>query len=435
MTGPQPGLTAWFNSRASAPDLVLPRYAGGCVGNLAASVLAAFDIDIDIDADRPDALLPAVESNLLDPRRIAGSRVLVLVVIDGLGLEAFERARVRGAVPGLASCGEPRRLTSVFPSTTAAALTSIQNGRAPAQHGMAGYTLNLPHAGRVVNMITFKPVDGGAFTRPAPDPLTMALGPTLFERLAAGGVTSVVVSHREYGGSPLTKAQSREAPFVGHRSLAEFAALTLRAATDAAAAGERRFVFAYWAGFDTLAHTYGPDSAECALELGLVDHALRVGLLEPLAAAGDDVTVLVTADHGVATLDPHAVRYQSDIVAATGGWRHPPTGERRALGLALGDTGAAARLAELVGEAGVVLPAHSAIEHGLYGPGPLHPELDERIGDTLLLARNGASFPYRASRENPDLTSGGAHGSLTSAEMYVPLLAQRFGHRAANAGA
>jgi hypothetical protein len=430
MTGPGARLAAWFESVAPAPEFVLPAYAGGCVANLAASVLAAFDVDIDAS----DALLPPVAADSLDPQCIAQAQVLVLIVIDGLGYEVLRRALGRGAMPGFARLGSPGRLTSVFPSTTAAALTSIQNGLAPAQHGMAGYTLNLPRAGRVVNMITFKPVDGGAFTRPAPEPLTMALGPTLFERLAANDVPSVVVSHREYGGSPLTKAQSREAPFVGHRTMAEFASLALRAATDAAAAGERRFVFAYWAGVDTLAHTYGPDSAECALELELLDHALRTGLIEPLAAADADVTLLVTADHGVATLDPDAVRYQSDIVAVTGAWRHPPTGERRALGLALSGPRDAEQLATLVGDLGIVLPAHEAIEHGLYGPGPLHPELDTRIGDTLLLARNGASFPYRSSRENADLTSGGAHGSLTSAEMYVPLIARRFGSRSGRAG-
>jgi hypothetical protein len=426
MAGPDARLAAWFEAVTVAPELVLPAYAGGCVGNLAASVLAAFG------CDPTGELLPALAADVLDPQLVSNAQVLVLVVIDGLGFEVLRRALTRGAAAGFASLGEPGRLTSVFPSTTAAALTSIQNGRAPAQHGMAGYTLNLPRADRVVNMTTFKPVDGGAFTRPAPEPLTMALGPTLFERLAANDVPSLVVSHREYGGSPLTKAQSREAPFIGHRTLAEFVALTLRAAADAAAAGGRRFVFAYWAGLDTLAHTYGPESAECALELELLDHALRSGLLEPLTAAGDDVTVLVTADHGVATLAPDAVRFQSEIAAVTGAWNHPPTGERRALGLALSDPRAAERLATLVGDSGVVVPAHDAIEHGLYGSGPLHPELDQRIGNTLLLARNGASFPhrYRSSRENADLTSGGAHGSLTTAEMYVPLMARRFGSRA-----
>src|SRR6476620_10649838 len=152
MTGPDPRLAAWFNTVASTPELVLPAYNGGCVGNLAASVLAAFNVDVSAE------LLPPVSAEVLDPQQLSDARVLVLVVIDGLGFEVLRRAMARGAAPGFANLGDPGRLTSVFPSTTAAALTSIQNGLAPAQHGMAGYTLNLPSADRVVNMITFKPV-------------------------------------------------------------------------------------------------------------------------------------------------------------------------------------------------------------------------------------------------------------------------------------
>jgi hypothetical protein len=354
---------------------------------------------------------------------------VLLFVIDGLGAGVLQRQLAAGRAPGLANLAPPVTITSVFPSTTAAALTSIQNGLAPCRHGMAGYALRLAATGRVVNMISFKPVDGGAFTRAAPDPACMVAEPNLFERLLAAGVRSVVVSHREYVDSPLTKAQSRATPFAGHRSLAEFAALTLRTVLDASLAGERCFILGYWAGFDTLAHTYGPDSAACVLELELLDQALRVGLLEPLAESAHDVSVLLTSDHGVATLAEDAVRTQNTFSAVTGPWRHPPTGERRALGLALSDPDGAARLADVVGDLGVVMPVRAALDAGLYGPLPLHAELDSRIGDTLLLARDGASFPFRATRETQDLNKGGAHGSLTADEMLVPLIARRFGQR------
>ena len=401
-----------------------PAYAGGSVGSLAASVLNAFGVDV---GTRPPALLPPIDAKLLNAGSIASARVLVLLVVDGLGAGVLQRQVARGGAPGLAGLGPPAILTSVFPSTTTAALTSIQTGLAPGQHGMAGYTLNLAATGRVVNMITFKPVDGGAFTTAAPDPASMVAGSSLFARLQAAGIPSVVVSHREYADSPLTRAHSRATPFSGHRTQAEFATLTLRTVMDACRARERRFVFAYWAGFDTLAHSYGPDSATCALELELLDHALRVGLLEPLARLADNVTLLVTADHGLAPLDPGGVRFQNEISALTGPWSHPPTGERRALGLALSDPGGASRLAELVGELGLVVPVHDAIEAGLYGPQPRHAELDSRIGNTLLLARHGASFPFRITRDAADVTTGGAHGSLTPDEMLVPLLAHRFG--------
>jgi hypothetical protein len=137
------------------------------------------------------------------------------------------------------------------------------------------------------------------------------------------------------------------------------------------------------------------------------------------------VVVIVTADHGQIDLDPTQMMPLNALNGAAGGWRHSPTGERRAIGLALTQAEGRAELRSLVGERGIVLPVAEAVQAGLYGPPPVHPELAERIGDTLLLARDRAAFPYRASRDGGELMRG-SHGSLTADEMLVPLLAQRF---------
>lgn len=400
-------------------NLVTPAYAGRSVGNLASTVLQVFGADATRDAP---GLLPPVDPHVLPDDLIAGARVVVLIVVDGLSVAARarnERSFRTGPLPDVDAS-----LTSVFPSTTAAALTTLQLGVAPATHGMVGYTLLIPSLGRVVNMVTFKPVDGGPLPDGSIDLAGFVAVPTVYDHLAAHGIESVVVSHREYSRSPLTIVQSGDTPYIGHRTAAEMAGLLYRQATMPA----RRFIFGYWAGVDMLAHTYGPRSEQCDLELRLLDQALRDGFLAPLARRGDDVVVILTADHGHATvLDDHVLPL-NDLSAAVEGWAGPPTGERRAVGLSLGSDSSRAQLQHAVGNAGVVMSSSDAVSASLYGPPPHHPELQARTGDTLLLSTGSASFPYRPGRKDGGAEiSPGAHGSLTPEEMLVPFVVWRFG--------
>lgn len=402
-------LRHWFVRETGWSDAILPDYAGGSIGSLPASILAAFG------APSAPSLLPALRPDILDPRLLADARVLVLIVVDGLSLDALQRERLEGLPEHAAA------LTSVFPSTTVAALTSLHLGMAPSRHGLAGYTLFLPSQRRVVNMVHFKPVDGGAFNHPPPAPERIVGAPTIFTRLACHGIGSVVVSHREYAGSPLTRVHAGATAYHGHRTVVEFAELLRRAAETP----ERRFVLGYWAGLDMIGHTWGPDSPVAGAELRMLARALVEGFLEPLRAGRGDVVVLLTSDHGHVTIDPACSTSIAPAVGSAGGLRRAPTGERRALGLALRHPEHRDLLRADIGCRGAVVDVADALRAGLYGPGPVHPEVHERIGNTLLLARGGATFPHAHAVEKAP--THGAHGSLTEREMVVPLLFERIG--------
>jgi hypothetical protein len=83
----------------------------------------------------------------------------------------------------------------------------------------------------------------------------------------------------------------------------------------------------------------------------------------------------------------------------------------------------ASALRERWGESAASFDASAAVAAGLYGPPPHHPELLERIGETLLLARDCSAFGFPGGHSG----SVGGHGSLTPEEMLVPLLVWRFG--------
>lgn len=411
-------LADWFATQSDWSDRVLPCYSGACVGNVASSVIAALS-DVPLPAD--ERLLPPLSADLLDPEVLSGARVVICIVLDGYGsrLSRDGDGLRAGALTGLRIA---TTVTSVFPSTTAAALTSLQTGASPGAHGIAGYTLYLPGARRVMNMIQLTAVDGSSVPSRIADATTLLPIPTIYQRLDAVGVEAVVVSHHEYARSPLTILHSGETPYRGHRTAAEFAGLLRREAERPG----RRFIFGYWAGVDMLSHSYGPASDEVVLETALVERALLDGLLRPLANAGENVAVLLTADHGLVSLNEQQAESMGSLAKFAGKFRTPPAGERRAAGLFTTGQEQRTALAQAVGASGVVLDTESAIAAGLYGPAPLHPELLQRVGDTLVLARGGHSFPFRPIGESGRF-SPGAHGSLTAEEMLAPLLVWRFG--------
>ena len=95
---------------------VLPAYGGGSLVNLVASLVEA--------RGGPRRHPPLA---LLEPRELAPARNIVLVIVDGLGDNYLMRQGKGGEL------ARRRRgaLTSVFPSTTASAITTSYTGRTP----------------------------------------------------------------------------------------------------------------------------------------------------------------------------------------------------------------------------------------------------------------------------------------------------------------
>lgn len=409
----------WFADMTGWREAVMPAFDGGSIANLPASIVMALHGESDTAWA---GMAPPLRPEILPSNLFAGSRVVILAIIDGLDALALDRWRETGKAGIFDQADHRATITSVFPSTTAAALTTLQTGVVPGRHGMAGYTLYLHEIDQVLNMITWKPADGERELRGhGPSTTGFLPVPTIFERLAryARGVDTVVVSNALFSDSALTNLHSRGVRYRGYGSLTEFA---YRIRREVERPG-RRFVSAYWDKLDDLSHSYRPDSDVADLEFALIEHALRAGVVEPLAALGEPATLIITADHGHVPLPQEKRIPLDDYGIRLDGLAHRPTGEPRTTGLTLLDESQRDRLRAGLGERGAVLAVDDAIEHGLYGPPPHHPDLKRRIGNTIVLGRGETAFRYA------DFNSGviGGHGSLTAEEMLVPLLVWRFG--------
>ena len=386
--------------------LHLPDYDGGSIVNLAASVLDAFGAE---SPSRP------LRQELLPPQALGGGGGVVLLVIDALG-HASLRSVLGDRTPHLTRLaaetpGGLRRLTSIFPSTTSAALNSLATAQPPSAHGVLGQYLWLEEQGAMVDMLTLRPLGQD-------EPLSeeaVRRVPTVYERLARVGVPSTLITDAAYEGAPFTNLIQEGARFLGHRSLSHLCHLLEQALEEA---GGRAFYSLYWPVIDTLSHLYGPDGSEpseaCRLEMEFID--LMVGKVHGLCRE-HGCTLLITADHGQTRVDPDLAFVVEGTLRES--LSRPPGGGRRALYLEAGDPGRLLSDEGLVQATEPLLPADEAVGAGWFG-GPCD-GIRSRLGDVVALAGPGRQLLYDYGRGKT--VHRGSHAGLTAEEMHVPLIA------------
>jgi predicted AlkP superfamily pyrophosphatase or phosphodiesterase len=336
----------------------------------------------------------------------APARSAIVMLVDGLG--AHNLAARRGHARFLGTVGGKKDVArTVFPSTTAAALTSLLTGTEPGSHGIVGYRTRIPGTDIASNQLHGWETDGL-------DPLTWQRRTPLVAARAEAGLPSFVVSRPSYTGTGFTEATLRGAEFASSDDLDE----RVRLAADLAARHPGSLTYLYAPELDTAGHRDGWESDRWTDALERVDAAAR-----RLATTIDPRTgVIVTADHGMVDVPAHkhvllrdGDPLIDDVVLIGGEPRmlHLYTQKGRA-------DAVAALWRETEAGRAWVLTRDEAIAAGLFGT--VDDEVRPRIGDVLVAAR--ARFAYYDDRE-PDKRPQrmvGQHGSLTDEERTVPLL-------------
>jgi hypothetical protein len=330
------------------------------------------------------------------PDPVAGAKSVVLLVLDGLGANEIER---RGSVLNELGAMDGTRITTVAPSTTSTALTSISTGLAPAQHGVLGFRMLVD--GSVLNVLRWQ-----CDARQPPDPFDVQRHDAFLGRPVP------VVTRLEFRDSGFSRAHLRGSRFVGWKTVATLVEHCRRLVLS----GER-FVYAYYPGVDEVAHAYGLHDGFYARELASAD--LLIGNL--LDALPPDAVLLVTADHGQVHLEADSwidIDELHPMLAAQAG-----DGRFRYLYAHKGmapDLLAAAH--ERLDGVAWVLSRRELLDSGWLGSGATG-TVPGRIGDVVLAAREDVAFVDPALPRERTLRS--AHGSLTAQEMWVPLRAAR----------
>ncbi len=381
-----------------------------------------------------ERLLTGAGGEALPPAAIPGGperrETVILLFLDALGWQFF--AAYVDRYPFLRRAldhGVVSRLTTMFPSTTAAHITTIHTGLPPGQSGVFEWFFHEPSLGRIIAPLLFSYAgERERETLAAAGVAPAALFPTatLYQRLGAAGVHSTVFMHRAYASSSFSRVVCSGADTVAYHTLAE--AITLLGQRLEARRGPA-YYFVYVDTIDDLCHSYGPAAPHVAAEIDTVLTTLDRLLHPLLARLGRPVLLLFTADHGQIGVNPAASlmvnRLVPELAAATPGGADgrplAPGGSNRDLFLYLNQDRVeemrAALSERLAGRAEVHRVADLAAQ-GLFGP-HASPLFLARAGDLVVLPYAGESVWWDA--EPFKLRHLGMHGGLTPEEAHTLL--------------
>ncbi len=360
---------------------VLPDYSGRCI----TGVIGSLGVGLATTSPRIDDLSTAVR----------GATGVVLVILDGLGDDQLE---ARGRLAPVLSGSRLAPLTSVAPSTTAAALTSLSTGVPPGRHGLVGYRFAL--GDEVLQVLRWKVSDRDA-ARSHPPEQIQRCSPNLRIR----GTAVPYVGKQAFATSAFTRAHLRGSSYVGVAGVEEMPS----AVVDSLAGSS--LVLCYHDAIDKVAHAKGLE--------GDFDDA--VAAADDLVAAirsavPADVAVVVTSDHGQVDIGSAKVDLSSSADALVA--RRSGEGRFRWLHAHPGEAAELHERARAEMEASCwVMSRREVVSSELLGE--VDDEVVDRLGDVALIPHADVFVPDPEVPKEHQMRS--RHGSLTSAEMHVPL--------------
>lgn len=335
------------------------------------------------------------------PSTLPAVRSLVLIVVDGLG---YSNLRARSGHAPVLRTLPTRRIETVIPSTTGAALTTITTGRLPGAHGLIGYKIRHPRLGLITTLKDWQGIeDRREWQRAEP----------LF-RLASGlGAGAAVIGRPAHAVGGLTEAILSGAEYHGGQTIAERFSIASRLLRG----GDPMLVYLYVDELDRAAHKSGWQSDAWQRRLEQFDVALG-DLLRTLPR---DTGVMITADHGMLDIEPARRIHLDDgaigleAIAEIGG--EP---RMRSLYLKAGTEpqDVAHEVSRQLGGLAWVGTRTEAIDAGWFGT--VSPGVEHRLGEVLVAARSNVAFTL-TSDSTEALAMVGQHGGLSDEERGVPL--------------
>jgi predicted AlkP superfamily pyrophosphatase or phosphodiesterase len=404
-------------------EFIYPFYEKYCFSNISSTILKFFGIK----SEKP--ILPS--EIYKDKVETENSNKIVLLLVDGFGYnqwlkyyknyEFFDIFSQKGLVSPL---------TSVFPSTTAATLTTISTGLTPQEHALLEWVLYFKEIDMIINTLPFTPLGKNGQDRlleAGVSPKILFKGNTIYQTLKKSGIKSFSFINESYAYSAYSKLAYKGSitiPFVNSSDLVVRLRKTLEAEKGPA------YFYVYFGDFDSIEHKYGPHTDEYYAELSVLSFLLKKELLEKIdRKVANETLLLITADHGQINVSPKETIYLNKYRELINSFEKSkkkkpilPTGSQRDVFLHIEQS----KLNEMYNfllnklkEKAKVVKIEEAIKMGLFGKGKPRKEFYDRAGNLLILPYKNHTIWYKHVK-NEKFNLLGHHGGLSEDEMLIP---------------
>lgn len=374
----------------------LPNYKNGSIVNLMA-----------ILAEELGGVSPYQPLKDFKPEILAGKNI-ILMVIDALGYEFLKKPGRRSFLRK----NLKRKITSVFPSTTATGVTAFLTGLPAQQHGLTGWFMYLKELGLVSRILPFT-TRAGRVVLPGRKFKDVFKEKSFFKKIKA---TGYAVQHQDYVDSPYSLASTAGAKRLGFNSMSGFFVAVKKAL---ARPGKRKFIYAYWDGFDSVCHKFGFRSREALRHFKTLDKRI-----ESLVRTLENTVLIITADHGGVETAPDKIVRVADHPEFARRLAQPLCGDPR-LAYCYVKPGQAASFVNYVKKnfkkyCGI-FRSQELIKKNFFGLFKANTKLADRVGDYTLIMKDNYIIKDFLKGEGRKVFTG-HHGGVSREEMFVPLV-------------
>jgi len=358
--------------------------------------------------------------------------VVVLFFIDAFGWRFFEKFQDEAFFKRLAKDGQIEKITSQFPSTTAAHVTTIHTGLPVGVSGVYEWIYYEPSLDMTITPLLFSHAgtkERDTLKNKKAQPATLYPQGIFYPELRRRGITPYVFGSHEYTPSTYSSAVMEGAELRGYKTLPE-------ALVNVGELIEKQtnpaYIYLYFDKIDALCHEYGPTSAQVEAEVQSFLWQMNQFVEKQVAGGAKRVLFLMTADHGMAEVDPQRTVYlnthpdfkgfEKFIRTNRKGKLIVPAGSARDMFLHIHDD----RLDEaqlflakrLAGKTDVV-KTETLIQEGHFGD-EISQRFRERVGNLIVLSYLHESV-WWYEKDRFEMKYYGHHGGLTPQEMETVL--------------
>lgn len=351
--------------------------------------------------------------------------IVILFLIDGFGWRFFEENSSHPFLKRFMEEGIVSKLTSQFPSTTAAHVTCINTGLEVGQSGVYEWFYFEPIVDAVIAPLLFSYAgDTESNTLKGVAPESLFPRTTIYQKLKRQGIPSFALQHEHTFQTPYSRVIFDGAEVIPYKGL-ERGLVKLREKLESASRG---YFYFYFGDIDSVAHRRGVSSSQVKKTVDISLAALE-SFFQTLPKK--KIALLLTADHGMIDIDPKTTVYlNQEIPEITSLLQKNKAGKPIVPAGSCRDFFVHARKESLIEVEGLlreklkpIAEVHRVsdlIEKGFFGRLPPSPQFLSRVGNLAILPF-GHNSVWWYEKHRFEQRFHAMHGGLSRAEMETVL--------------
>ena len=355
---------------------------------------------------------------------------IVLILFDGLGYNFLKKYSLKNP-KNILNSNLLDKITSVFPSTTTAVITSILTEKTPLEHGAIGWNLFFKEYGKFINILPWQDgVTNENLNTKYYNFSSIFDSENIFAKIkneTNNKVESFYISPSEIADSHYATKMTYPAKILAYKDettmFKQIEKIILNSKENAKELTENKnFIYAYSLYPDKYAHSKGIENIDTKELMQNIEKQLKA-LIKNLN--GTDTTIFITADHGMIDI-AKTIDINEDNKELYNSLILPTFPEGRFLSLFLKNNNFCIDdIKEKYGNDFLVLSKEEFLNKEYLGSGEKHNKIDDFLGDIILIAKSDKLIStnlLQQVEEKSLFDFKAAHSGLTEDEMLVPLI-------------